>query len=202
MDESTESDSSLESTLEDRKKNKGASSESRGKSSSQSKFEPGESGSESSRQRRSKSSSQSKFKPGESGSESSRQGKSKSSSQSKFKLRESGSESSRQGRSKSSSQSKFKPRESGSESSRQRRSKSSSQNTTRENGELTYQGSKINMRQAFSTQVRNARRQFNGTCERLIQRGIRFQTATQPPYASHSTEKSTPIKTRRERTTF
>ncbi|KAL7405935.1 hypothetical protein ABVT39_010494 [Epinephelus coioides] len=60
MDESTESDSSLELTLQDEKKNKGV-------SSSQSKFKPRESGSESSRQRRSKSSSQSKSKPRESG---------------------------------------------------------------------------------------------------------------------------------------
>ncbi|XP_030018187.1 uncharacterized protein LOC115438607 isoform X4 [Sphaeramia orbicularis] len=57
LDESTESDSSLELTLEAKKKNKGASIESRSKSSTQSKLKPMESGSESSRQRRSKSSS-------------------------------------------------------------------------------------------------------------------------------------------------
>ncbi|XP_034565550.1 uncharacterized protein LOC117831136 isoform X1 [Notolabrus celidotus] len=57
-DESTESDSSLELTLEDKRKNKGASKESRSKSSSQSKFKTRERESKSSKQRRSKSSSQ------------------------------------------------------------------------------------------------------------------------------------------------
>nr|XP_043874457.1 uncharacterized protein LOC122764223 isoform X2 [Solea senegalensis] len=60
-DESTESDSSLELTLEDKKRNKGASSESRRKSSSRSKFMPRESGSESSKQKRSRSSSRSQL---------------------------------------------------------------------------------------------------------------------------------------------
>lgn len=45
----------------------------------------------------------------------------------------------------------------------------------RERGELIYQGNKVYIRQDFSAQVRDARRQFNGTCERLIRRGIRFQ---------------------------
>lgn len=42
-------------------------------------------------------------------------------------------------------------------------------------GEITYQGNKIYIRQDLSAQVRDARRQFNGVCERLIQRGLRFQ---------------------------
>lgn len=45
----------------------------------------------------------------------------------------------------------------------------------RDKGELTYQGSKIHIRQDLSSQVREARRLFNRTCEQLIQRGIRFQ---------------------------
>uniref|UniRef100_A0A673AR91 L1 transposable element RRM domain-containing protein n=1 Tax=Sphaeramia orbicularis TaxID=375764 RepID=A0A673AR91_9TELE len=42
-------------------------------------------------------------------------------------------------------------------------------------GEITYRGEKIHIRQDLSTQVREARRQFNGVCECLIQRGLRFQ---------------------------
>uniref|UniRef100_A0A3B4ZN95 L1 transposable element RRM domain-containing protein n=1 Tax=Stegastes partitus TaxID=144197 RepID=A0A3B4ZN95_9TELE len=45
----------------------------------------------------------------------------------------------------------------------------------RKKGEISYQGDKIYIRQDLSTQVREARRQFNGVCERLIQRGLRFQ---------------------------
>ncbi|KAM3591914.1 uncharacterized protein V6R79_009433 [Siganus canaliculatus] len=45
----------------------------------------------------------------------------------------------------------------------------------REKGEIFYQGEKIHIHQDLSTQVREARRQFNGVCERLIQRGLRFQ---------------------------
>lgn len=45
----------------------------------------------------------------------------------------------------------------------------------RKKGEIIYQGDKINIRQDLSTQVRESRRQFNGVCERLIQRGLRFQ---------------------------
>uniref|UniRef100_A0A3Q3EHW0 L1 transposable element RRM domain-containing protein n=1 Tax=Labrus bergylta TaxID=56723 RepID=A0A3Q3EHW0_9LABR len=45
----------------------------------------------------------------------------------------------------------------------------------REKGELIFQVTRIHIRQDLSTQVREARRQFNGTCERLIGRGIRFQ---------------------------
>ncbi|KAL7381055.1 hypothetical protein ABVT39_027803 [Epinephelus coioides] len=44
-----------------------------------------------------------------------------------------------------------------------------------EKGEVTYQGNKIYIRQDLSAQVREAWRQFNGVCERLIQRGLRFQ---------------------------
>lgn len=45
----------------------------------------------------------------------------------------------------------------------------------REKGEIIYQGDNIYIRQDLSVQVREARRQFNGVCERLIQRGLRFQ---------------------------
>ncbi|XP_026103476.1 uncharacterized protein LOC113074980 isoform X2 [Carassius auratus] len=109
IDESTESDSSMELTLGKEKKNKGA-------SSSQSKFKPRER-SRSSRESRSESSRQSKSKPRESGSRSSRESGSESSRQSKSKPRESGSRSSRESGSESSRQSKSKPRESGSRSS-------------------------------------------------------------------------------------
>ena len=44
-----------------------------------------------------------------------------------------------------------------------------------EKGRITYQGDKIYIRQDLSAQVREARRQFNGVCECLIQRGLRFQ---------------------------
>ena len=45
----------------------------------------------------------------------------------------------------------------------------------REKGEVTYLGDKIYIHQDLSAQVREARRQFNGVCERLIRRGLRFQ---------------------------
>ena len=46
---------------------------------------------------------------------------------------------------------------------------------TRERNELTYQGSKVYIRQHYSAQVRDARRQYNVMCERLIRRGMRLQ---------------------------
>lgn len=45
----------------------------------------------------------------------------------------------------------------------------------REKREVTFKGDKIYIRQDLSPQVREARRQFNGVCDRLIQRGLRFQ---------------------------
>uniref|UniRef100_A0A3B4UI21 L1 transposable element RRM domain-containing protein n=1 Tax=Seriola dumerili TaxID=41447 RepID=A0A3B4UI21_SERDU len=45
----------------------------------------------------------------------------------------------------------------------------------REKGEVTHQGDEIYIRQDLSPQVREAWRQFNGICERLIQRGLWFQ---------------------------
>uniref|UniRef100_A0A672ZD18 L1 transposable element RRM domain-containing protein n=1 Tax=Sphaeramia orbicularis TaxID=375764 RepID=A0A672ZD18_9TELE len=45
----------------------------------------------------------------------------------------------------------------------------------REKGKITYRGDKIYFRQDLSTQVKEARRQFSGVCEHLIQRGLRFQ---------------------------
>lgn len=45
----------------------------------------------------------------------------------------------------------------------------------REKREVVFQGNKIYIRQDLSPQVREARRQFNGVCDRLIQRGLRFQ---------------------------
>uniref|UniRef100_A0A3B3III1 L1 transposable element RRM domain-containing protein n=1 Tax=Oryzias latipes TaxID=8090 RepID=A0A3B3III1_ORYLA len=44
----------------------------------------------------------------------------------------------------------------------------------REKGEIIYKGSRIYIRQDFSAQVREARQNFNGMCQRLIKRGVRF----------------------------
>ncbi|XP_052456360.1 uncharacterized protein LOC128016052 isoform X26 [Carassius gibelio] len=141
IDESTESDSSMELTLGKEKKNKGA-------SSSQSKFKPRER-SRSSRESRSESSRQSKSKPRESGSRSSRESGSESSRQSKSKPRESGSRSSRESGSESSRQSKSKPRESGSRSSRESGSESSRQSKSkpRESGSRSSSHSQFDFSQ-------------------------------------------------------
>lgn len=47
--------------------------------------------------------------------------------------------------------------------------------SAREKGEILDQGNKVYIRQDLSAAVREARRQFNDTCEQLIKRGIRFQ---------------------------